>query len=253
MNDILSCFAPDILTGKTALVSGGSSGIGLEIAKGLAGLGATVLATGSSSAKIDQLTREASTDQLTFECLDVTSPEAIASFAVRFDEPNRLDILVNSQGISRPGQEYDDATFLNVMDINLTSAMRLSTAMMPHLKRSQGTVINIASMLSYLADEEVPAYCASKSGILGLTRALAHRHGRDGVRVNAIAPGYHRTAMTHGLWSEAQAAAKIASRTALKRWGEADDLVGAAIFLSTPAARYVTGATLAVDGGYAVG
>lgn len=250
MTDILSCFAPGVLEGKIALVSGGTSGIGLEIARGLAELGARVTATGSSGDKVAQLKREANADTLEFDCLDVTSPEAITAFAHRFD---RLDILVNSQGISRPGQEYDDATFLNVMDVNLTSAMRLSTAMMPLLKHSRGTIINVASMLSYLADEEVPAYCASKSGILGLTRSLAHRYGRDGVRVNAIAPGYHRTAMTHGLWSEEQAAAKIADRTALKRWGEADDLVGAAIFLSTPAARYITGATLAVDGGYVVG
>ncbi|GAB5097763.1 SDR family NAD(P)-dependent oxidoreductase [Caballeronia sp. HLA56] len=250
MHDILSCFAPDVLAGKTALVSGGTSGIGLEIARGFAGLGARVMATGSSVEKIAQLRRNAPADRLEFDCLDVTSPDAVTSFAERFES---LDILVNSQGISRPGQEYDDATFLNVMDINLISAMRLSSAMLPLLTRSRGTIINIASMLSYLADEEVPAYCASKSGILGLTRALAHRYGRDGVRVNAIAPGYHRTAMTHGLWSAEPAASQIARRTALKRWGEADDLVGAAVFLSTPASRYVTGATLAVDGGYVVG
>ncbi|MDR5733979.1 SDR family oxidoreductase [Caballeronia sp. LZ025] len=250
MNDILSCFAPDVLAGKTALVSGGTSGIGLDIAKGLAGLGARVMATGSSIDKITQLKRADATDHLTFDQLDVTNPEAIASFVQRLEH---LDILVNAQGISRPGREYDDATFLNVMDINLISAMRLSSSTIPLLTRSQGTIINIASMLSYLADAEVPAYCASKSGMLGLTRALAHRHGRDGVRVNAIAPGYHRTAMTHGLWSEEAAATKIAERTALKRWGEADDLVGAAIFLSTPAARYITGATIAVDGGYVVG
>ncbi|MDR5837045.1 SDR family oxidoreductase [Caballeronia sp. LZ034LL] len=250
MNDMLSCFAPDVLTGKTALVSGGTSGIGLEIARGLAALGARVTATGSSIDKITQLKRLDTSAGIAFDHLDVTDPDAIASFAQRF---KRLDILVNSQGISRPGKEYDDTTFLNVMDINLISAMRLASATIPLLQRSQGTIINIASMLSYLADAEVPAYCASKSGILGLTRALAHRHGRDGVRVNAIAPGYHRTAMTHGLWSDDAAATKIAERTALKRWGEADDLVGAAIFLSTPAARYITGATIAVDGGYVVG
>lgn len=251
MTDILSCFAPGLLAGKTALVSGGTSGIGLEIAKGLAALGARVTATGSSRERIAQLGRVGmSLSTLDFDCLDVTSPDAITAFAQRFE---RLDIVVNSQGISRPGNEYDDAIFLNVMDVNLTSAMRLSTAMMPLLLASKGSIINIASMLSYLADEDVPAYCASKSGILGLTRALAHRYGRHGVRVNAIAPGYHRTAMTHGLWSEEEAAGKIANRTALKRWGEADDLVGAAIFLSTPASRYITGATLAVDGGYVVG
>jgi NAD(P)-dependent dehydrogenase (short-subunit alcohol dehydrogenase family) len=114
-------------------------------------------------------------------------------------------------------------------------------------------VINIASMLSYLADSAVPAYCASKAGILGLTRALAHELGPKGVRVNAIAPGYHRTAMTHALWSVPASAEKIAERTALKRWGEAEDLLGAALFLASPAAAYISGETIAVDGGYVSG
>jgi NAD(P)-dependent dehydrogenase (short-subunit alcohol dehydrogenase family) len=108
-------------------------------------------------------------------------------------------------------------------------------------------------MLSYLADVEVPAYCASKTGILGLTRALAHSFGVAGVRVNAIAPGYHRTDMTRALWESPASASKISARAALKRWGEAEDLVGAALFLASPAAAFVTGVTLPVDGGYMSG
>jgi NAD(P)-dependent dehydrogenase (short-subunit alcohol dehydrogenase family) len=108
-------------------------------------------------------------------------------------------------------------------------------------------------MLSYLADESVPAYTASKTGIVGLTRAMAHKYGRDGVRVNAVAPGYHRTEMTKPLWLQPDSEAKIAERSALKRWGTTEDLVGPILFLCSPAAAFVTGVTLPVDGGYSVG
>jgi NAD(P)-dependent dehydrogenase (short-subunit alcohol dehydrogenase family) len=108
-------------------------------------------------------------------------------------------------------------------------------------------------MLSYLADVDVPAYCASKTGILGLTQSLAHAFGGAGVRVNAIAPGYHRTDMTRAFWESPPSAERIAARSALKRWGEVDDLVGATLFLSSPAAAFITGVTLPVDGGYVTG
>jgi NAD(P)-dependent dehydrogenase (short-subunit alcohol dehydrogenase family) len=248
MQQILNNYRADLFAGRTVWVSGGTSGIGLDIALGFAGLGANVIASGSSAAKVAQL-RDAH-GGLNFATLDVTNAAAITRFAS--DLP-RLDVLVNAAGISRPGQEYDDEMFLRVLDTNLISVMRQSMAVLPQLQHSQGSIINIASMLSYLADAEVPSYCASKSGVLGLTRALAHRFGERGVRVNAIAPGYHRTAMTEGLWADPQAEQKIAGRTALKRWGEAADPVGAALFLASSAAAYITGTTLAVDGGYVSG
>jgi len=142
---------------------------------------------------------------------------------------------------------------MQVMEVNLNSVMRISQTAMPKLLESRGSIINVASMLSYLADAGVPAYCASKSGITGLTRALAHRYGPEGVRVNAVAPGYHKTDMTEALWSDPAAAEHIRGRTALKRWGSADDLVGAVLFLSSNAAQYVTGVVLPVDGGYVSG
>lgn len=248
MQHILSNYRDDIFSGKHIWVSGGTSGIGLDIARGFARLGARVTATGSSEAKLVGLRKTES--QVRFEQLDVTDALAITAFAGRLE---RLDVLVNAAGISRPGQEYEDEVFLQVLDTNLTSVMRQSMAALSLLQQSSGCIINIASMLSYLADAEVPAYCASKSGVLGLTRALAHRFGEQGVRVNAIAPGYHRTAMTEGLWADPAAADKIAQRTALKRWGESADLVGAAVFLASSAAAYITGATLPVDGGYVSG
>lgn len=139
------------------------------------------------------------------------------------------------------------------MDINLNSVMRLSREAFPLLRAEGGTIINVASMLSYLADESVPSYTASKTGIVGLTRALAHKYGRAGVRVNAVAPGYHRTDMTKALWSVPDSEKRIAERSALKRWGEAEDLVGPVLFLASPAATFVTGITLPVDGGYHTG
>ncbi|MEH7901543.1 SDR family oxidoreductase [Rhizobium laguerreae] len=164
-----------------------------------------------------------------------------------------LEVLVNAAGIVKPDEEFNEDAYLEVIDINMNSAMRLAMAAHPLLKQSKGAIINTASMLSYLADDRVPAYCASKTGIVGLTRALAHKFGPDGIRVNAIAPGYHKTAMTQDLWSVPEYAGKIEHRTALKRWGTVDDLVGTCLFLASPAALYVTGTTLPVDGGYVNG
>lgn len=236
--------------GKTIVVSGGTSGIGLSVAEGFAAAGATVIATGSSESRLETARSEAVGDGLRFERLDVRDGAAVERF---FGSLDRLDVLVNCQGIARPDSEWQEDVFLDVMDVNLNSAMRLSRAAFPLLKESCGSIVNFASMLSYLADESVPSYTASKTGIVGLTRALAHKYGRDGVRVNAVAPGYHRTEMTKPLWSVHESAQKIAERSALKRWGTTEDLVGPILFLCSPAAAFVTGVTLPVDGGYHVG
>lgn len=243
-------FQPGLFDGKTVLVSGATSGIGLAIARGFAELGARVIATGSSAAKLDLLRADRGFEQLRFESLDVRDHAAIERFVGGLDE---LDVLINAAGVARPADEFRDDVFRDVLDVNLIAAMRLSMAARERLARSKGAIVNIASMLSYIADAEVPAYCASKTGIVGLTRSLAHAFGSAGVRVNAIAPGYHRTDMTRVLWEDPQAAARIAARSALKRWGEADDLVGAALFLASPAAGFITGTTLDVDGGYVSG
>lgn len=236
--------------GKAVLVSGGTSGIGLAIAEGFAAAGAQVVATGSSRNKVEHLSAEQGRRGLSFEILDVRDHAAVGTF---FTGLASLDVLVNCQGIARPEDEWNETTFLEVIDINLSSAMRLSRAALPLLEKSRGTIINVASMLSYLADESVPAYTASKTGIVGLTRAMAHRYGPARVRVNAIAPGYHKTEMTRALWDHPSSAEKIAQRSALKRWGSVEDLVGPALFLASPAAAYVTGIILPVDGGYHTG
>ena len=250
MKEILDTFRKDLYAGKKVLVSGATSGIGLAIAQGFAGMGAEVIATGTSQAKLDKIKNDASLSGIRFELLDVRDRAAIDKFVPSLGS---LDVLVNAAGIVKPDEEFNEDAYLEVIDVNMNSAMRLAMAAYPLLKQSRGAIINTASMLSYLADDRVPAYCASKTGIVGLTRALAHKFGPDGIRVNAIAPGYHKTAMTQDLWSVPEYAGKIEHRTALKRWGTVDDLVGTCLFLASPAALYVTGTTLPVDGGYVNG
>jgi NAD(P)-dependent dehydrogenase (short-subunit alcohol dehydrogenase family) len=248
MNGV-AAFASNFLTGKTVVVSGGTSGIGLSVAEGFAAAGASVIATGSSEHRLREAT-ERTSSSLQFKRLDVRDHGAVEQF---FAALERLDVLVNCQGIARPDSEWNEDVFLDVMDVNLNSAMRLSRAAFTLLKKSGGNIVNFASMLSYLADETVPSYTASKTGIVGLTRAMAHKYGRDGVRVNAVAPGYHRTDMTKPLWSVPACEQKIAERSALKRWGTTEDLVGPILFLCSPAAAFVTGITMPVDGGYHIG
>jgi NAD(P)-dependent dehydrogenase (short-subunit alcohol dehydrogenase family) len=250
MDEIIATFRPDLFAGKRVLVSGASTGIGLAIAQGFARLGAEVIATGSTLAKLDAARADPANKGIRFEMLDVRDRQSVDAFVTGLDG---LDVLVNTAGIARPGAEFEEETYLDVIDVNLNSAMRLSMAARPLLARSKGVIINTASMLSYLADETVPAYCASKTGIMGLTRALAHSFGPEGIRVNAIAPGYHKTAMTKALWSDPEPAGKIALKSALKRWGSVDDLVGTALFFASPASLFVTATTLPVDGGYVVG
>lgn len=250
MKDIIDTFRKDLYAGQKVVVSGATSGIGLAIAQGFAGLGAEVIATGTSRAKLDKVRADPALSGIRFEELDGRDRAAIDRFVPSLGS---LSVLVNAAGIVRPDDEFNEDAYMDVIDVNLNSAMRFAMASHPLLAKSKGAIINTASMLSYLADDRVPAYCASKTGIVGLTRALAHKFGPDGIRVNAIAPGYHKTSMTEDIWSVPELAGKIVHRTALKRWGTVDDLVGTCLFLASPAAIYVTGTTLPVDGGYVNG
>ena len=249
MEEILATFNPNLFAGKRVLISGGTSGIGLCLAKAFARLGAETVATGASRVRLEAARVDIKATAVRFEQLDVRDRKAVDSFVSEFD---RLDVLINAAGIAKPENEYEEDGFLDVMDVNLNGVMRMSRAARPLLARSKGAIVNFASMLSFIVDDGVPAYCASKTGVLGLTRALAHRFGPEGIRVNAVAPGYHRTDMTKALWSDPIPAAKIAAKAALKRWGTVEDLVGATVFLCSPAAQFITATTLPVDGGYVV-
>lgn len=246
--EILNSFRADLFAGRHVILSGATSGIGLDIARGFAALGADVTATGSSKAKIAALTGES--PRIRFQVLDVRDREAVKAFCAR---QSRCDVLVNGAGIARGGAEWDEDIWLDTMEVNLNSQFRLAIGLKDRLAEAKGSIINIASMLSFMADPGVPAYTASKTGVLGLTRALAHKWGRDGIRVNAVAPGYHKTDMTKPIWSVPYGSKAVADRTALGRWGTTLDLVGPCLFLASPAAAYVTGMCLEVDGGFVSG
>lgn len=214
-----------------ALVTGGTSGIGKAIAAAFTDDGCAVTAAG-------------------IETFDVSDEDSVRRLVAGFD---RLDILVNGAGtILRGGAEFDPAGFEKVVDVNLTGAMRVSTVCKPLLAKSRGCILNIASMLSYFGGGHAPAYSASKGGIVQLTKSLAIAWAPDGIRVNAIAPGWIETEMTRPVREDAARSKAILDRTPLRRWGRPEDVVGAALFLCSPAAAFITGAVLPVDGGYSV-
>lgn len=248
MKEILASFRADLFSNTHVIVSGATSGIGLDIARSFAALGANVTALGSSKAKIAALTSEG--PNIRFVALDVREREAVKAFCTA---QTKCDVLVNGAGIARAGDEWNEDTWLDTMEVNLNSQFRLAIGLKERLAEGGGSIINIASMLSYMADPAVPAYTASKTGVIGLTRALAHKWGREGIRVNAVAPGYHKTDMTKPIWSVPFGHDAVARRTAVGRWGTTADLVGPCLFLASPAAAYVTGMCLEVDGGFVSG
>ena len=224
-----------------ALVSGVTGGIGRALADGFGAAGYKVTGIDRTEAPA-----HASIDYVR---LDVTDTAAVAAFGASLD---RVDVLINAAGVIRRVEEFEVAVFEQVVDINLTGTMRLATACQPALARAGGAVINIASMLSFFGGGLVPGYAASKGGVAQLTKSLAIAWAKDGIRVNAIAPGWIATAMTAALREDAARNRTILERTPMARWGTPDDLVGPALFLASEAARFVTGVILPVDGGYSV-
>lgn len=231
---------------KQALVTGGGRGIGLAAALALVEAGYRVVATGLDEREIGSMPK---VDGLEGTVLNVQDGPAVASLLSGFD---RLDALVNCAGlIRRNGAEFDPETFAEVIDINLTGTMRVCAAAKPALTRARGAIVNTASMLSFFGGGAVPAYTASKGGVAQLTKALAVAWAADGIRVNAVAPGWIATELTRPLVEDAARAEPIIQRTPMKRWGKPEDIAGPIVFLCSEAARFVTGAILPVDGGYA--
>lgn len=238
-----------LASGFHAVVIGGAGDIGAAISNLFCDLGATVTATGVNDADLARTLLKPRSG-LELAPLDVTDDSAVAALAQRL---GRADALINCAGILARDKEYEVETFIKVLDVNLTGTFRTCMAFRPLLAASKGSIVNIASMNATLAMPRIPAYCASKGGLVMLTKALALAWAEDGVRVNAVAPGYIETAINVAGRSDRTHYQRIADRTAFKRWGLPEEIAGAVAFLCMPASRYATGTVVAIDGGFLAG
>jgi len=244
------------LTSRTAVVIGGTSGIGLAIARGLAKAGADVIPTGRrldhlerAAAEIRQIGRRS----LTAVC-DVTELTSIEHFRDAVSrEFERVDILVNCAGITMkvPTLDVSESDWHRVIDTNLNGTLRTCQVFgRPMIERRYGRIINIASLTSFVGFYQVAAYAASKAAVVSLTQTLAVEWAQYGVCVNAIAPGVFRTDLNQALLDGTPRGQELLMRTPMQRFGEVEELVPAAVFLASEAASFVTGHVLAVDGGF---
>ncbi len=243
------------LQGKVALVAGGSSGIGLGIARRLEAAGATVHVSGTRGAAGDYGDygddgEEGGLDGLAFHSLDVADADAVRSFADGFGD---LDVLVSSVGrVEYGGREYDIDTFRQVIDVNLNGVMHLCTSFRDRLRRAAPTsssVVLVGSTSSYIATPGQPAYGASKGALVTLTRSLAQAWAKHGIRVNGVAPGFVDTKMTQRIRGDQDVYQETLGRIPLGRWGKPEEMGDVALFLASPMAAYVTGQMLLADGG----
>jgi 2-deoxy-D-gluconate 3-dehydrogenase len=245
------------LSGRVAVITGGNGGIGLGMAKGLAAAGATIVVAGRDSAKSSAAVTElkATGGQASAIAVDVLKEESCrALIAETVKAHGRLDILVNNAGMSirKPPEAYTLAEWHTVIDSNLTSAFLCSHAAYPAMKKAgAGKIINIGSMMSIFGAPFATAYAASKGGMVQMTKAMATAWAKDRIQVNAILPGWIDTALTRRAREQVDGLHdSVLKRTPAGRWGMPDDFAGVAVFLAAPASDFVTGATLAVDGGY---
>ena len=234
---------------RKVLVTGGSSGIGAAIAQVFASNGDLVVATGATKEEVERAQVQSESTAISFQELDVRDGIAVQAC---IDEIDSLDVLVNCAGVIRRNVEHEPEVFADVIDINLNGSMRVCTAAREKLKQRKGCIINTASMLSFFGGGLVPGYSASKGGIAQLTKSLAIAYAPDGIRVNAVAPGWIATQLTQALQEDRTRSEAILSRTPLGRWGEPADVAGPVLFLASDAARFVTGVVLPVDGGYLI-
>lgn len=242
------------LSGRVALVTGASRGFGLEIAKLFAEAGAMVVINGRHAetlqAAADVVRPHGLVETAAFDVGD--APAAEAAIAAIARTHGRLDILINNAGINirKPLDAFTVDDWRQVLEVDLTAAFVLSRAAAPGMvQRRFGRIVNIGSVLSVKGRASIPAYTAAKHGLLGLTKSLAAELGPSGVTCNAIAPGYFETEINTELLKDEKFVRFVNERTPLRRWGKPEELAGAALYLASPAASYVNGHLLTVDGG----
>lgn len=236
--------APDFgVTGQRVLITGAAGGIGLAFARAFAAGGAKVLATDLGAAPPAALP-----DGAAYAPLDVRDGDAVRALAARTDA---LDVLIHCAGRITDQEAERIAEFQELLDIHLTGALRLSEAFRPHLAKRPGTIILIASMYAYFGHPRGPGYGAAKTGIVSLTRSLALDYAGEGIRVNAIAPGWIDTALSRKGQADPAFNERVMARLPIKRWAGPEEVAGTAVFLASPASGLINGVTIPVDGGYA--
>jgi NAD(P)-dependent dehydrogenase (short-subunit alcohol dehydrogenase family) len=236
---------PHDFKGRHVMVIGASrAGIGAAIARAFQDCGASVEITGAEEAPAPE-----DAGRFAYSRLDVTDEAAVTALAAR---TGQVDVLVNCAAITRRGEEMESAFFSRVIDINLTGSLRTALAFHGHLARARGVLINIASMYAAFGSPQNPAYGASKAAVVQLTKSLAIAWAPEGIRVNAIAPGFVVTEQSARSRENPDHVARVTARTPMGRWGEPADIAGPALFLASGDARFVTGVTLPVDGGYSI-
>ena len=230
-----------------ALVVGGSGGMGRAVCSRLRDEGCQVTATGATDDEVTALVADPKLSGIRAERLDVRDHGAVTGLINRLD---RLDVLINLAGIGRGPSEFTDEGFEQTVDINLNGTMRTCYAARPLLEERGGAIVNTASMMSFFGSGTAPAYASSKGGVVQFTKSLAITLGPQGVRVNAVAPGWIETPMTVGIFADSARRSTILSRTPLGRLGAPGDVAEAVCFLAAPSSSFITAAVLPVDGGY---